>query len=112
MAVSLGIVVVPSCSGDRLFSRPNFPAICSVSSTAYFRLWRGRINAGTGVNSARRRRDVGGLLISSCLSPDSSSPPSSLSGPKTKLYVSGKFSVFLLLAFLLHVSVSLFDPNS
>ncbi|ESQ27832.1 hypothetical protein EUTSA_v10019191mg [Eutrema salsugineum] len=88
MAVSLGVVVVPSCSGDRLF-RPNLSAVCSVSSSAYFRLCRGRINVGNGVNSAHRGRDVGGFLISSCLSPDSSSPPSSLSGQKTKLYVSG-----------------------
>ena len=60
------------------------------------------------MNSARRRHDVGGLLVSGCLSlPDSSSPPSSISGPKTKLYVSGKLhslslsvSVFFLLIFL------------
>ncbi|KAH0902991.1 hypothetical protein HID58_042494 [Brassica napus] len=62
---------------------------CSFSSSVYSRYWRGRINVGTVVNSARRRHDVGGLLVSGCLSsPDSSSPPSSISGPKTKLYVS------------------------
>ncbi|KAF8085550.1 hypothetical protein N665_0664s0017 [Sinapis alba] len=88
MASSLGIVVVPSCSGAR-FVKPNFSATCSVFSSVYFRCWRGRINVGTVVNSARRRHDVGGLLVSGCLSSDSSSPPSSISGPKTKLYVSG-----------------------
>ncbi|KAG2322502.1 hypothetical protein Bca4012_056741 [Brassica carinata] len=93
MASSLGIVVVPSRSGDR-FLRPNFSdtTSCSFSSSVYFRCWRGRINVGSVVNSARRRHDdVGGLLVSGCLSsPDSSSsPPSSISGPKTKLYVSG-----------------------
>ncbi|XP_033131143.1 organelle RRM domain-containing protein 6, chloroplastic isoform X2 [Brassica rapa] len=91
MASSLGIVAVnPSCSGDR-FLRPNFSVTtsCCFSSSVYFRCWRGRINVGTVVNSARRRHDVGGLLVSGCLSsPDSSSPPSSISGPKTKLYVS------------------------
>ncbi|WZZ13738.1 hypothetical protein YC2023_106827 [Brassica napus] len=62
---------------------------CSFSSSVYSGCWRGRINVGTVVNSARRRHDVGGLLVSGCLSlPDSSSPPSSISGPKTKLYVS------------------------
>ncbi|KAG7589987.1 RNA-binding domain superfamily [Arabidopsis suecica] len=83
MAISLGRVVVPSCTipGDRLVGT-NFSAICSVSCE--------RINVGTGVISARRRRDIGGFLITSCLSPDSSSsPPSSSSGTKTKLYVSG-----------------------
>ncbi|CAN7052992.1 unnamed protein product [Brassica rapa subsp. trilocularis] len=63
---------------------------CCFSSSVYFRCWRGRSNVGTVVNPARRRHDVGGLLVSGCLSsPDSSSPPSSISGPKTKLYVSG-----------------------
>ncbi|KAH0940686.1 hypothetical protein HID58_000323, partial [Brassica napus] len=62
---------------------------CSFSSSVYSGCWRGPINVGTVVNSARRRHDVGGLLVSGCLSlPDSSSPPSSISGPKTKLYVS------------------------
>lgn len=86
MASSLGIVVVnPSCSVDR-FLRPNFSA--TTSSSVYLRCWRGRINVGTVACS---RRDVGGLIVSGCLSsPDSSSPPSSISGPKTKLYVSGK----------------------
>ncbi|KAJ4884462.1 RNA-binding (RRM/RBD/RNP motifs) family protein [Raphanus sativus] len=85
MASSLGIVVVnPSCSVDR-FLRPNFSA--TTSSSVYLRCWRGRINVGTVACS---RRDVGGLIVSGCLSsPDSSSPPSSISGPKTKLYVSG-----------------------
>ncbi|KAH0897368.1 hypothetical protein HID58_046936 [Brassica napus] len=55
-------------------------------SSVYSRCWRGRINVGTVVNSACRRHDVGGLLVSGCLSSlDSSSPPSSISGPKTKL---------------------------
>ncbi|CAN6901315.1 unnamed protein product, partial [Brassica oleracea] len=59
---------------------------CSFSSSVYSRCWRGRINVGTVVNSARRCHDGGGLLVSGCLSsPDSSSPPSSISGPKTKL---------------------------
>ena len=102
MASSLGIVAVnPSCSGDR-FLRPNFSVTtsCCFSSSVYFRCWRGRSNVGTVVNPARRRHDVGGLLVSGCLSsPDSSSPPSSISGPKTKLYVSGKapFPFFLSL---------------
>ncbi|CAN6913022.1 unnamed protein product, partial [Brassica oleracea] len=62
---------------------------CSFSSSVYSRCWRGRINVGTVVNSARRCHDVGGLLVSGCLSsPDSSSPPSSISGPKMKLYMS------------------------
>ncbi|KAJ0256410.1 Organelle RRM domain-containing protein 6 [Hirschfeldia incana] len=89
---SLGLVLVnPSCSGDR-FLRSNFSATtCSFSSSVYSRCcWRARINVGTVMNSTRRRHDVGGLLVSGCLSsPDSSSPPSSISGPKTKLYVSG-----------------------
>ncbi|XP_010428279.1 PREDICTED: glycine-rich RNA-binding protein 2, mitochondrial-like [Camelina sativa] len=81
MAVSLGNVVVPSCSGDRLF-RSNFSAVCSVSCR--------RINVGTLVISARRRRDIGGLMVSSCISSgSSSSSSSSSSGPKTKLFVSG-----------------------
>ncbi|VVA95161.1 unnamed protein product [Arabis nemorensis] len=58
MAISFGIVVVPSCSGDRLF-RPNLSAVCSVSSSACFRLWHRRIDVGTGVISARRRRETG-----------------------------------------------------
>ncbi|XP_023643105.1 organelle RRM domain-containing protein 6, chloroplastic-like [Capsella rubella] len=81
MAVSLGIVVVPSCSGDRVF-RSNFSPVCSVSC--------GRINVGTVVISTRRRRDMGGLMISSCISSDSSSSSSSSSSvPKTKLFVIG-----------------------
>ncbi|CAA7043140.1 unnamed protein product [Microthlaspi erraticum] len=92
MAISSGIVVVPSCSGDRLF-RPNFSAICSVSSSSYSQWRRGGINVETGVISGRRHRDFGGFVISGCLSPASSSsappPSSSSSGSKTKLYVSG-----------------------
>uniref|UniRef100_A0A1J3JZR1 Cold-inducible RNA-binding protein n=1 Tax=Noccaea caerulescens TaxID=107243 RepID=A0A1J3JZR1_NOCCA len=89
MPISSGIVAVPSCSGDRLF-RANFSAICSVSSSSYSQWRRGGINfGGSGVISGRRHRDIGGLSISGCLSPDSSPPSSSSSGSKTKLYVSG-----------------------
>ncbi|KFK41789.1 hypothetical protein AALP_AA2G172300 [Arabis alpina] len=89
MAISLGTVLAPSCSADRLF-RPSFSAICSVSSSVSFRWCHGGIDVGTGLISGRRGRDVGGFLVSSCLSSDSSSsPPSSISGTKTKLYVSG-----------------------
>ncbi|KAG5394371.1 hypothetical protein IGI04_024334, partial [Brassica rapa subsp. trilocularis] len=73
---------------------------CSFSSSVYSGCWRGRINVGTVVNSARRRHDVGGLLVSGCLSlPDSSSPPSSISGPKTKLYVSDLMTKGLMYGF-------------